>query len=173
MRGFGHWWWHLDEMYVKLNREMVYLWRAVDHKGELLESYVTNTRDKRAALTFMKKAVRIKLTAPPLRLIVCISGFSRVAKPRSSAVFHAHVVRDGDGAAQDSRPVWRVAVPAQGRLPPPRHREAAPCGGPPLAPRVMLAGTASIGTAAARSADPAPRGRSAPGCGSRCSGCPD
>lgn len=30
------WWWHLDEMYVKLNGEMVYLWRAVD-----LESYVT------------------------------------------------------------------------------------------------------------------------------------
>lgn len=31
MRGFRHWKWHLDEMYVKLNGEMVYLWRAVDH----------------------------------------------------------------------------------------------------------------------------------------------
>ena len=31
MRGFRHWRWHLDEMYVKLNGEMVYLWRAVDH----------------------------------------------------------------------------------------------------------------------------------------------
>ena len=30
MRGFRHWQWHLDEMYVKLNGEMVYLWRAVD-----------------------------------------------------------------------------------------------------------------------------------------------
>jgi putative transposase len=30
MRGFRHWRWHLDEMYVKLNGEMVYLWRAVD-----------------------------------------------------------------------------------------------------------------------------------------------
>ena len=45
-------------MYVKLNGEMVYLWRAVAHEGEVLESYVTRTRDKAAALTFMKKALR-------------------------------------------------------------------------------------------------------------------
>jgi putative transposase len=43
---------------VKLNGEMVYLWRAVDHEGEVLESYVTKSRDKAAALTFMKKAMR-------------------------------------------------------------------------------------------------------------------
>jgi putative transposase len=41
MRGFCHWRWHVDEMYVKLNGEMVYLWLAVDHEGEVLESYVT------------------------------------------------------------------------------------------------------------------------------------
>ena len=43
MRGFRHWRWHLDEMYVKLNGETVYLWRAVDHEGEVLESYVTKS----------------------------------------------------------------------------------------------------------------------------------
>ncbi|MBX3594351.1 IS6 family transposase [Sphingomonas sp.] len=58
MRGFRHWRWNLDEMYVKLNGEMVYLWRAVDHEGEILESYVTKTRDKQAALKFMKKALK-------------------------------------------------------------------------------------------------------------------
>jgi len=58
MRGFRHWRWHLDEMYVRLNGEMVYLWRSVDHEGEILESYVTKTRDKAAALRFMKKALR-------------------------------------------------------------------------------------------------------------------
>lgn len=58
MVSFRHWRWHLDEMYVKLNGEMVYLWRAVDHKGEVLESFVTRTRDKAAALTFMKKALK-------------------------------------------------------------------------------------------------------------------
>ena len=58
MRGFRHWRWHLDEMYVKLNGEMVYLWRAVDQEGEILESYVTRTRHKAAALRFMKKALK-------------------------------------------------------------------------------------------------------------------
>jgi putative transposase len=58
MRGFRHWRWHLDEMYVKINGEMIYLWRAVDQEGEILESYVTKTRDKAAALTFMKKALK-------------------------------------------------------------------------------------------------------------------
>ncbi|WP_346765584.1 DDE-type integrase/transposase/recombinase [Sphingobium sp. TB-6] len=53
MRGFRYWRWNLDEMYVKLNGEMVYLWRAVDHEGEVLESYVTKKQDKSASLTFM------------------------------------------------------------------------------------------------------------------------
>ena len=58
MRGVRHWRWHLDEMYVKMNGEMVYLWRAVDHEGEILESYVTKKRDKSAALAFMKMALK-------------------------------------------------------------------------------------------------------------------
>lgn len=45
-------------LYVKLNGELVYLWRAVDHEGEILESYVTKTRDKAAALRFMRKALK-------------------------------------------------------------------------------------------------------------------
>ena len=44
---------------MKINRERHYLWRAVDHEGEVLESYVTKKRDKKAALKFMKKAMRL------------------------------------------------------------------------------------------------------------------
>ena len=58
MRAFRHWRWHLDEMVVKINGKLHYLWRAVDHEGELLESYVTRKRDKAAALRFMKKALK-------------------------------------------------------------------------------------------------------------------
>ncbi len=43
---------HLDEMFVKINGERHYLWFAVDHEGEVLESYVTQRRDKKAALKF-------------------------------------------------------------------------------------------------------------------------
>ena len=58
MRGFRHRNWHLDEMDVKIGGEMHYLWRAVDHEGEILGSYVTKTRDKAAALRFMKKTLK-------------------------------------------------------------------------------------------------------------------
>ncbi|MDW3116913.1 MAG: IS6 family transposase [Roseovarius pacificus] len=54
----SRWRWHLDEMFVKINGERHYLWRAVDHEGEILESFVTKTRDKKAALKFLKKAMR-------------------------------------------------------------------------------------------------------------------
>ena len=58
MRQFTHWRWHLDETYVKINGQMHYLWRAVDHEGEVLESFVTKERDKAAALKFIKKAMK-------------------------------------------------------------------------------------------------------------------
>jgi transposase-like protein len=61
--GTGHWRWYPDEMFVRLNGEMVYLemvylWRAVDHEGEVLESYATKTRDKSPALRFIRKTSR-------------------------------------------------------------------------------------------------------------------
>jgi putative transposase len=58
LRQHTQWRWHLDEVYVKINGEMHYLWRAVDHEGEVLESFVTKTRDKVAALKFIKKAMK-------------------------------------------------------------------------------------------------------------------
>src|SRR6056297_469432 len=54
----SRWRWHLDEIFVKINGERHYLWRAVDHEGEVLESFVTKTRDKKVALKFLKKAMR-------------------------------------------------------------------------------------------------------------------
>lgn len=58
LRGFSNWRWHLDEMFVKINGERHYLWRAVDHEGEVLESFVTKKRDKKAALKFLKKSMK-------------------------------------------------------------------------------------------------------------------
>jgi putative transposase len=54
----SHWRGQLDEIFVKINGERYYLWRAVDHEGEVLESFVTKTRDKKAPLKFLEKAMR-------------------------------------------------------------------------------------------------------------------
>ena len=58
MRAYSNWQWHLDEVFVKINGELHYLWRAVDHEGEVLESYVTKRRDRKAALKFLRKSMK-------------------------------------------------------------------------------------------------------------------
>ena len=58
MRAHSNWRWHLDEVFVKINGETHYLWRAVDHEGEVLESYVTKRRDRKAALKFIRKSMK-------------------------------------------------------------------------------------------------------------------
>src|SRR5271167_3292353 len=58
MRGYPQWRWHLDEVFVKVNGKLCYLWRAVDHEGEVLESVVTAKRDKAAAVKFLKRIMK-------------------------------------------------------------------------------------------------------------------
>ena len=58
MKDLPQWRWHLDEVFIRINGEVHYLWRAVDHEGEVLEAYVTKKRDSKAALKFLKKAMK-------------------------------------------------------------------------------------------------------------------
>src|SRR4028118_1251844 len=50
--------WHLDEVFVKVKGVQHYLWRAVDHRGEVLEAYASRHRDKKAALKFLRKLMK-------------------------------------------------------------------------------------------------------------------
>ena len=58
MRTHIQWRWHLDEVFVRINGETHYLWRAVDHEGEVLEVFVTKRRDRKAALRFLRKTMK-------------------------------------------------------------------------------------------------------------------
>ena len=57
-RSYSSWRWHLDEVFVKINGVTHYLWRAVDHEGEVLEVLATKRRDRRVALKFLKRALK-------------------------------------------------------------------------------------------------------------------
>ena len=57
-RSYSNWRWHLDEVFVRINGETHYLWRAVDHEGEVLEVFATKRRDRKAALEFLKRALK-------------------------------------------------------------------------------------------------------------------
>ena len=64
LRAFSKWKWHVDEVFVKVNGKRHYLWRAVDHEGEVLEAVVTKRRNKAAALKFLKKLMKRHGKAP-------------------------------------------------------------------------------------------------------------
>jgi putative transposase len=57
-RSCTNWQWHLDEVFVKTNGATYCLWRAVDHEGEVLESYVTKRRDRKAATKLLRKTMK-------------------------------------------------------------------------------------------------------------------
>ncbi len=75
MRGYPQWRWHLDEVFAKVNGKLCYLWRAVDHEGEVSEAVVTAKRDKAAALKLLKRIMK-KYGAP--RSIV--TGFGHIRR---------------------------------------------------------------------------------------------
>src|SRR5580692_6812495 len=60
--------WHLDEVHLKINGRMVYLWRAVDAEGEVLDVLIQSRRDKKAALNLMRKLLK-KYAFVPDRLV--------------------------------------------------------------------------------------------------------
>jgi len=58
IRAYSNWQWHLDEVFVKINGENHYMWRAVDHEGEVLDAFVSRRRDRKAALKFLGKVMK-------------------------------------------------------------------------------------------------------------------
>ncbi|ROQ72537.1 putative transposase [Streptomyces sp. CEV 2-1] len=60
--------WHLDEVFVKINGEQKYLWRAVDADGNVLDILVQSRRDKAAARRFFRKLLKRTCSVP--RVIV-------------------------------------------------------------------------------------------------------
>src|SRR5450631_195343 len=110
-RSFSNWRWHLDEVFVKINGELHYLWRAVDHEGEVLEVIATKHRDRNAALRMLKSLMK-KYGAP--RSIV-------TDKLRS---YGAAMKMIGNAACQESDGSW-INNRAENSHQPFRRREGA------------------------------------------------
>ena len=88
-RGYPQWRWHLGEVFVKINGELCYLWRAVDHEGEVLEAVVTARRDKAAELKLLKRIA--KKYGPP-RSVVTNGLCSYSAAMKEFGAAHRHEV---------------------------------------------------------------------------------
>jgi putative transposase len=110
----------LDEVFVKINGKLCYLWRPVDHEGEVLETVVTAKRDKAAALKFLKREHHEEVWPPAERrrgrALFLSRGDERDRQRRSS--------RDWS-SAQQSRGEFASAVSTT-RAAPQRFRSAKP-----------------------------------------------
>jgi putative transposase len=60
--------WHLDEVFIRIDGRLVYLWRAVDAEGEVLDVVVQSKRDQRAALKLLRKLLK-KMAFVPDKLV--------------------------------------------------------------------------------------------------------
>jgi transposase-like protein len=134
MRAYTHWRCRLDEMVATINGEAHCLWRAVDHEGERVETFVSKGRDRAAALKFMKKPMKRHgaartITADGLRsyraamkLIGNACNFARRLRTLKGLTPYEHV-----------RKIWTKEPHRQGHIPRANGR-AAPIAAPDRAP---------------------------------------
>ena len=80
--------WHLDEVYLKIDGRMVYLWRAVDAEGEVLDVLVQSKRDKHAALKLMRKLLKKYAFAPERLVTDDLRSYAAAA--RDLGIEHLH-----------------------------------------------------------------------------------
>jgi putative transposase len=83
-RSYSNWRWHLDEVFVKINGETHYLWRAIDHEGEVLEVFATKHRDRKAALQFLKRAMK-RYGQPKVIVTVRLKSYRAAVKEIGNA----------------------------------------------------------------------------------------
>ena len=92
MRSFPQWRWHLDDVFVKVNGKLCYLWRTVDYEGEVLEAVATAKRDKAGALKLLKKIMK-KYGAPRSVVTDGLRIFGGDCRWREAVARHAQANR--------------------------------------------------------------------------------
>jgi putative transposase len=101
----SNWRWHLDEVFVKLGGEFRYMWRAVDHEGEVLDAIITKKRDKKAALKVLKKLMK-RYGRPKVIVTDRLKSYSAALKDLNCNVDH-EVGRWMNNRAENSHLVFR------------------------------------------------------------------
>src|SRR5436190_4816550 len=100
--------WHLDEMVVRIAGKRMYLWRAVDHEGEVLDMLVQSRRDTRAALLLMRKLLRKQGFAPKLLVTDKLRSYgSAFRRLQLTCCPHEQGLRKNNRAENSHQPVRR------------------------------------------------------------------
>jgi transposase-like protein len=99
--------WHLDEMVVRIAGERMYLWRAVDHEGEVLDMLVQRRRDTRAALRLMRKLLRKQGFAPSLLVTDKLHSYASALRRLGLTCPHEQGLRENNRAKNSHQAVRR------------------------------------------------------------------
>jgi putative transposase len=99
--------WHLDEMVVRIAGERMYLWRAVDHEGEVLDMLVQRRRDSCAALRLMRKLLKKQGFAPKLLVTDKLRSYASAFRRLRLTCPHEQGLRKNNRAENSHQPVRR------------------------------------------------------------------
>jgi putative transposase len=105
--------WHLDEMVVRIAGVRMYLWRAVDHEGEVLDMLVQRRRDSRAALRLMRKLLKKQGFAPKLLITDKLRSYASAFRQLGLTCPHEQGLRRNNRAENSHQPVRRRERSAQ------------------------------------------------------------
>ncbi|MFI6063444.1 IS6 family transposase [Streptomyces sp. NPDC051286] len=98
--------WHLDEVFIKINGEQKYLWRAVDQDGNVLDILVQNRRDKAAARRFFRKLLKKTGTVPRVLVTDKLRSYGaahREVMPSVEHRFHKGLNNRAENSHQPTR----------------------------------------------------------------------
>jgi len=96
--------WHLDEMYVSIGGRWMYLWRAIDQNGEVLDVLVQAKRDKRAALKLMRKLLKKYGLAPRTIVTDKWRAYAAAIRHLGLMAWHLSLLFISSGPPTDSSP---------------------------------------------------------------------
>jgi transposase-like protein len=85
--------WHLDEMVVRIAGKRMYLWRAVDHEGQILDVLVQRRRDKRAAVKLMRKLLRKQAFVPKMVVTDKLRSYGAALRHLRLTCYHEQGLR--------------------------------------------------------------------------------
>ena len=101
--------WHLDEMVVRIAGKRMYLWRAVDHEGEILEVLVQRRRNKRAAVKLMRELLRKQAFAPKMVVTDKLRSYGAAFHHLRLTGYHEQGLRKNNRAENSHQVVRRSA----------------------------------------------------------------
>ena len=99
--------WHLDEMVISVQGRRIYLWRAVDSEGEVLDLLVQPRRDKAAALKLMCKLLKKQGCAPRVLVTDKLRSYAAAKRDLGLAARHEQGLRANNRAENSHQPVRR------------------------------------------------------------------